>query len=70
MNKRDRRSEVGLESFSKVVEAIYDCSLDPTCWQGTVEMIGALLDSQRCALGVINYADGGRSEVAYNWGYD
>ncbi len=70
VNKRGRRSEVGLESFSKVVEAIYDCSLDPTCWQGTVEMIGALLESQRCALGLINYADGGRSEVAYNWGYD
>jgi DNA-binding CsgD family transcriptional regulator/PAS domain-containing protein len=65
-----RQPDVGLESFSKVVEAIYDCSLDPTHWQNTVEMIGDLFTSQRCALGVINYADGGRSEVAYNCGYD
>jgi DNA-binding CsgD family transcriptional regulator/PAS domain-containing protein len=70
VDKGARHSDVGLEAFSKVVEAIYDCSLDPTHWQDTVEIIGELLTSQRCALGVINYADGGRSEVAYYSGYD
>jgi hypothetical protein len=65
VDKGARHSDVGLEAFSKVVEAIYDCSLDPAHWQDTVEIIGELLTSQRCALGVINYADGGRSEVAY-----
>ena len=31
--------EIPLEAFSKVVEAIYDCALDPTHWREAVRMV-------------------------------
>ena len=50
--------EIPLEVFSKVVEAIYDCALDPTHWCEAVRMVSDLLASQRCTLGVHDYANG------------
>ena len=44
--------KIPLETLSKVVEAIYDCALDPTRWQNTISVIAELLQSQRCAVGV------------------
>ena len=32
-----------LETFSKAVEAIYDCALDPTRWQDTISVVAELL---------------------------
>jgi PAS domain-containing protein len=63
-----KSSEVPLETFSKVVEAIYDCALDPTRWQGTIRLIAELCRSQVCIIGVHDYANG-RGELAYNLGY-
>ena len=51
-------SEISLEAFSKVVEAVYDCALDPNRWHDAVRMIAELLASQRCTLGVHDYANG------------
>jgi len=49
-----KREDIPLETFSKVVEAVYDCALDPNRWQ---ETIGMIIDLCRChhgALGVID----------------
>ena len=62
-------SEISLEAFSKVVEAVYDCALDPNRWHGTVRLIADLCQSQRCALGVHDFAND-RSELAFNLGYE
>ena len=61
--------EISLEAFSRVVEAIYDCALDPNRWHSTVRMIAALSQSQVCILGVHDYTNG-RSELSYKLGYD
>ena len=45
-------ADVSLETFSPVVEAIYDCAIDPNGWHETVRVIARLCESQRSALGV------------------
>ena len=60
--------KIPLETFSKVVEAIYDCALDPTRWQDTISVVAELLQSQRCALGVYDYPSG-HSKLAFQIGY-
>ena len=69
MTKSVKSFGVPLETFSKVVEAIYDCALDPTRWQDTIRLIAELCRSQVCIISVHDYANG-RSELAYNLGYD
>jgi DNA-binding CsgD family transcriptional regulator/PAS domain-containing protein len=64
-----KSSEIPLELFSKVVEAIYDCALDPKRWQETVPMIAGLCASQVSIVAVHDY-ENGRSELAYQLGYD
>ena len=46
------KSEIPLETFSKVVELIYDCALDPNRWIDTAGMIAQLVGSEFCLLGV------------------
>jgi len=58
-----------LETFSKVVEAVYDCALDPTRWHNTLGMIVQLCQSECCALGIIDYPTG-RTELTFQVGYD
>jgi DNA-binding CsgD family transcriptional regulator/PAS domain-containing protein len=60
---------LSLETFSKVVEAVYDCALDPNRWHDTIRLIGDLCDSQVCFLGVHDYANG-CSELAFQSGHD
>ena len=69
MTKSVKSFGVPLETFSKVVEAIYDCALDPTRWQDTIRLIAELCRSQVCIIGVHDYANG-RSELAYTLGYE
>jgi DNA-binding CsgD family transcriptional regulator/PAS domain-containing protein len=59
--------QVQLETFSKVVEAIYDCALDPTRWQDTLLLIAELCRSQTCILTVHDLANK-RYELAYKVG--
>jgi PAS domain-containing protein len=61
------KSEIPLETFSKVVEAVYDCALDPTRWQDTVRLMADLCRSQVCLIGVYDYING-RGELSYNFG--
>jgi DNA-binding CsgD family transcriptional regulator/PAS domain-containing protein len=49
------QTEIPLASFSKVVEAVYDCALDTTRWHDTVRLIADLCASQICLLGVYDY---------------
>ena len=63
-----RKPQVQLETFSKVVEAIYDCALDPNRWQETIRLTAELCQSQVCIISVHDYTNG-RSELAYNLGY-
>jgi len=58
-----------IESFSRVVEAIYDCALDPNCWHRAVRMIADLLASQRCTLGVHDYQNG-CNDLMFQLGWD
>ena len=43
------KSEIPLETFSKVVELIYDCALDPNRWIDTADMIAQLVGAETCA---------------------
>src|SRR5262249_14515277 len=61
-------ADVPLETFSKVVEAIYDCALDPKRWQDTVCMIAELCESQTCIMGVYDYTRR-CADLAFQWGY-
>jgi DNA-binding CsgD family transcriptional regulator/PAS domain-containing protein len=51
---RGVKSEIPIDTFSKVVEAIYDCALDVTRWRETLKRIVELLRSQNCSLEVYN----------------
>jgi DNA-binding CsgD family transcriptional regulator/PAS domain-containing protein len=61
------KSEIPLETFSKVVETIYDCALDSTRWQNTIRLIAELCRSPTCIIAVHDYSSG-RSELAYDVG--
>jgi len=52
---RGKPSEVPLEDFSRVVEAIYDCALDPGFWPDAIRMVGELLQGDGYALSVHNH---------------
>ena len=45
-----------LEAFSRVVEAIYDCALDPDKWRGVLPEIAGLLNSQGSTFAVYDIA--------------
>jgi len=55
MARSGTHADVPLETFSKVVEAIYDCALDPNGWSNAISLLSDLLQSERCALAVHNY---------------
>ena len=61
--------DIPLETFSKVVEAIYDCAIDPNHWHNTIRQIAELVESKVCFLGVHDYTNAS-SELAFQWGYD
>jgi DNA-binding CsgD family transcriptional regulator len=63
----ESETQVQLETFSKVVEAIYDCALDPYRWQNTIRLIADLCRSPTCIVAVHDYSSG-RSELAYDEG--
>ena len=69
MGSSGNKPEVPLEIFSKVVEAIYDCALDPNRWHDAVRMIADLCESQRCVLGMHDCAND-RSELMFQLGYE
>jgi len=60
---------VPLEAFSKVVEAIYDCALDPNGWPNAITLVSELLQSQRLALSVHNLVNH-RTEIACQVGIE
>jgi DNA-binding CsgD family transcriptional regulator/PAS domain-containing protein len=63
------RSEPSLEAFSKVVEAIYDCAINPEHWRKALRLIGELTDSPCVAIGITDYT---RARIAHNveYGHD
>jgi DNA-binding CsgD family transcriptional regulator/PAS domain-containing protein len=67
VTKNGKPQDATLETFSKVVEAIYDCALDPTRWQNTISLIAQLCRSPTCIIAVHDYSSG-RSELAYDVG--
>ena len=67
--KSNHNTDISLETFSRVVEAIYDCALDPNRWHQTVRQIASLSESQVCMLGVHDYTNG-HSELSFKLGYD
>jgi DNA-binding CsgD family transcriptional regulator/PAS domain-containing protein len=68
MAKNGKRQDATLETFSKVVEAIYDCALDHTRWQDTLVLIAELCRSQTCILTIHDLANE-RYEMAYKVGH-
>jgi len=63
------RPELSLEAFSKVVEAIYDCALNPEHWRETLRLIVELTESEKAAIGITDHEQG-RVVRLYHWGYD
>lgn len=62
---------LSLEAFSKVVEAIYDCALNPDHWRETLRLIVQLTESEKAGLGITDHGHGGaRSVRLYEYGYD
>ncbi len=57
MANSDTGSDISLEAFSRVVETVYDCALDPNRWRDAIRLIADLCESQRCTLGVHDYAN-------------
>jgi DNA-binding CsgD family transcriptional regulator len=49
---RRLKPEIPLGTFSKVVESIYDCALNPSRWTDTADMIAQLVEAEACLLGV------------------
>jgi DNA-binding CsgD family transcriptional regulator/PAS domain-containing protein len=68
MSRSIKSSDVPLEAFSKAVEAIYDCALDPSRWQDTLVLIAELCRSQTCILTIHDLAND-RYELAYKVGH-
>jgi hypothetical protein len=67
--QKGKSPDVPLETFSKVVEAVYDCALDPTRWQNAISLAAELCRSDACMIGVHDYANG-RTDFAYNLGFE
>jgi DNA-binding CsgD family transcriptional regulator/PAS domain-containing protein len=67
--QKAKSTDVPLETFSKVVEAIYDCALDPNRWPNAISLLSELLQSQRCALAVHNHANH-RDDLAFQLGIE
>ena len=63
------RRECSLDAFSKVVEAIYDCALNPDHWRETLRLVAELTDTPKIAIGVMDYA---QERLVYNveYGHD
>jgi hypothetical protein len=60
---------VSLEAFSKVVEAIYDCALEPERWRETLPLICELMHSPFAALGIHDYDQRTTGRV-FDFGWD
>ena len=60
--------DIPVEAFSKIVEAIYDCALDPSRWQKTVGVITDLCRSHYGFLGLIDL-ENQRNELTFHVGY-
>ena len=69
MATSNHSTDISLETFSSVVEAVYDCALEPDRWHDTVRMISRLCKSPRCVLGVHDRASN-RSELMFQLGYE
>jgi DNA-binding CsgD family transcriptional regulator/PAS domain-containing protein len=67
--QKAKSTDVPLETFSKVVEAIYDCALDPSRWPNAIGLVSELLQSPRLALAVHNHANH-RNEIAFQLGIE
>ena len=63
------QSRHSLEAFSKAVEAVYDCALNPDRWLPALRIIGDLTDSPCVGLGKTDYAQR-RAVHGVNYGYD
>ena len=63
------QKQIPLETFSKVVEAVYDCALDPNRWHGTVRQIADICESQVCIMGVYDYVKR-HGDLNFNFGQD
>jgi DNA-binding CsgD family transcriptional regulator/PAS domain-containing protein len=63
------KCEPSIREFSKVVEAIYDCAIDPDRWRATLPMICEFMTSPYGALAIHDY-DQDRTARLYDHGYD
>jgi DNA-binding CsgD family transcriptional regulator/PAS domain-containing protein len=67
MTKSGNRLDVPLETFSEVVESIYDCALDPSQWPETLNRIVGLCQSQFSTIGIVDLKHE-RDELTYQVG--
>lgn len=61
--------DLPLNAFSKIVEAIYDCALNPGRWEEIVSVIAELCRSNYGFLGIVDLEEV-RNELTFKVGYD
>jgi PAS domain-containing protein len=61
--------DLPLETFSKVVEAVYDCAIDPNHWHRTIGMVAELCGCQYGMLGVIDL-ENVHNELTFHVGHE
>jgi DNA-binding CsgD family transcriptional regulator/PAS domain-containing protein len=63
------QSDVSVAAFSKAVEAIYDCALNPENWHHAIRVVAELMDSPKITLGMTDYANS-RELTLYQHGFE
>ena len=69
MAQNGKNTAIPLETFSQVVEEIYDCALEPSRWQETVGLIAKLMLSRACTLGIHDW-EHHRAEMTFMVGIE
>jgi len=69
VTRNDTYPDIPLETFSEVVESVYDCALDPGRWQQTIGTIGELFRSHYGLLAVTDL-ERRHYELMFQVGFD
>ncbi|MGU3541065.1 helix-turn-helix transcriptional regulator [Methylobacterium sp. A54F] len=56
---------VDAAELSRLIEAIYDCAIDPALWPSTLEQIAEAVDSPAATLNVIDFVTGAERTLVY-----
>ena len=58
-----------IQAFSRVVESIYDATMEPANWPETLRLISELTESSKTGMGIVDHAQK-RHVLGYSHGYE